>query len=35
MWLKVGTRGDYRVIYVIIAFFVFWEYVVHIISYTI
>lgn len=23
MWLKVGTRGDYRVIYVIIAFFVF------------
>lgn len=23
MWLKVGTRGDYRVIYFIIAFFVF------------
>lgn len=23
MWLKVGTRGDWRVIYVIIAFFVF------------
>lgn len=23
MWLKVGTRGDYRVIYVIIAFLVF------------
>lgn len=23
MWLKVGTRGDYRVIYVIVAFFVF------------
>ena len=23
MWIKVGTRGDYRVIYVIIAFFIF------------
>lgn len=23
MWIKVGTRGDYRVIYVILAFLVF------------
>ena len=23
MWIKVGTRGDYRVIYVIVAFLVF------------
>lgn len=23
MWLKVGTRGDYRVIYVIVVFFIF------------
>lgn len=23
MWIKVGTRGDYRVIYVIVAFFMF------------
>ncbi|WP_293729619.1 hypothetical protein [uncultured Phascolarctobacterium sp.] len=25
MWLKVGTRGDYRVIYVIVAFYIFLE----------